>query len=150
MARLVAPSRLELNRPEGSGNAAPFANVSFTLSLYVSPVQMMPSCDQTGTPGLEALAHFHSSTTPGSACLMVFRTCASVSPRQSSSSLTRASTFWEADFVVAVLERLFAFMVVVVFFADGISHSHSFARKLAGLLHPRGELLFVQFALVDV
>src|SRR5437016_14656874 len=42
MARLTFPSRLELNRPEGSFNAAPLANVILTLSWYVSPVQTMP------------------------------------------------------------------------------------------------------------
>jgi hypothetical protein len=48
--------------------------------LYVSPVQMMPSCDQTGMP------YFHSSTTSGSASLMSLRILAKVSPRQSPSS----------------------------------------------------------------
>src|SRR3954468_14290498 len=42
MARRTFPSRLELNRPEGSGNAAPLANVILTTFLYVSPVQTMP------------------------------------------------------------------------------------------------------------
>src|SRR4051812_33774048 len=42
MARLTFPSRLELNRPEGSFNAAPFANVILTTLLYVSPVQTIP------------------------------------------------------------------------------------------------------------
>src|SRR6185503_7283051 len=60
MARLTLPSRLELNRPEGSSSAAPLAKVSFTTLLYVSPVQMIPSCSHTGTP-----LHFHASTTPG-------------------------------------------------------------------------------------
>ena len=69
MARLVLPSRLELKRPEGSSNEAPLAKVIFTEVLYVSPVQMIPACDHTGTP-----LHFHSSTTSGSACLMTFRT----------------------------------------------------------------------------
>jgi len=36
MARLTFPSRLELNRPEGSFNAAPLANVILTTFLYVS------------------------------------------------------------------------------------------------------------------
>jgi len=31
---------------------APFANVSFTAALYVSPVQTIPLCDQTGTPAI--------------------------------------------------------------------------------------------------
>ena len=51
MARLTFPSRLELNRPEGSFNAAPLANVILTTFLYVSPVQTMPPWDQTGVPG---------------------------------------------------------------------------------------------------
>src|SRR3954471_18715431 len=58
------PSRLELNSPAGSSSDAPFANVIFTTLLYVSPVQMIPSCSQTGTP-----RHFHSSTPSGSASL---------------------------------------------------------------------------------
>src|SRR5262249_58523780 len=43
MARLTFPPRLELNRPEGSFNAAPLANVSLTTFWYVSPVHTMPS-----------------------------------------------------------------------------------------------------------
>src|SRR5688500_9010030 len=86
MARLVLPSRLELNRPDGSSNEAPLANVTFTLSLYVSPVQIIPSCSHTGTP-----LHFHVSTTSGSTCLTSARTRASVSPRQSPSSLILSS-----------------------------------------------------------
>src|SRR4029453_72710 len=86
VARLVLPSRLELKRPEGSSNEAPLAKVIFTTSLYVSPGQIIPACDHTGTP-----LHFHSSTTSGSACFMRFRTLASISPRQSPSSLILAS-----------------------------------------------------------
>src|SRR5215470_12579331 len=56
MARLVLPSRLELKSPEGSANEAPLAKVIFTTFLYVSPVQIIPACDHTGTP-----LHFHSS-----------------------------------------------------------------------------------------
>src|SRR6266700_2811859 len=62
MARLTFPSRLELNRSEGSFNAAPLANVILTTFLYVSPVQTMPPWDQTGVPGDVAFAHFHSRT----------------------------------------------------------------------------------------
>src|SRR4029077_11051204 len=58
IARRVLPSRLELNSPEGSLSEAPLAKVSFTMLLYVSPVQISPSWYQTGTP-----LHFHSSTT---------------------------------------------------------------------------------------
>src|SRR5271165_1618054 len=86
MARLVLPSRLELKRPEGSSSEAPLAKVIFTTFLCVSPVQIIPACDHTGTP-----LHFHSSTTSGSACLTRVRTRASVSPRQSLSSLILAS-----------------------------------------------------------
>src|SRR6185312_9656358 len=92
MARLVLPSRLELKRPEGSSSAAPLAKVVFTTLLYVSPVQMIPACDHTGT-----FPHFHSSTTSGSASLMIARTRASVSPRQSLSSLILASMSCDAE-----------------------------------------------------
>src|SRR5882757_8407899 len=67
IARLTFPSRLELNRPEGSFKAAPLANVILTWFLYVSPVQTMPPRDQTGAPGDVGLTHFHSSTISGSA-----------------------------------------------------------------------------------
>ncbi len=56
---------------------------------------MIPSCDHTGTP-----RHFHSSTTSGRACLMRDRTRASVSPRQSASSLIFASISWDAFLMV--------------------------------------------------
>jgi len=52
--------------------------VSFTIDLYDSPVQMPPSWDHTGVP-----IHFHSSTTSGSTSLMRARILASVSPLQS-------------------------------------------------------------------
>src|SRR5580704_13208854 len=65
MARLVLPSRLELKRPEGSSSEAPLAKVIFTTFLYVSPVQIIPACDHTGTPSIEfdGFLHFTSSTT---------------------------------------------------------------------------------------
>src|SRR6266508_4399722 len=99
MARLVLPSRLELKRPEGSLSAAPLAKVIFTTALYVSPVQMIPACSHTGTPNIafDGFLHFTSSTTPGSACLMRLRTRASVSPRQSLSSLILASINSEGE-----------------------------------------------------
>src|SRR3954451_2095445 len=63
IARRVPPSRLELKRRDGSGTLAPRANVSFTTFLYVSPVQTIPWCDQTGTPaGFVGFFHFRSST----------------------------------------------------------------------------------------
>src|ERR1700730_9590595 len=92
MARLTFPSRLELNRPEGSFSAAPLANVILTTFLYVSPVQTMPPWDQTGVP-----IHFHSSTISGSASCMISRTFASVFPRQSLSSLILSSINAEAE-----------------------------------------------------
>src|SRR5437763_10514130 len=96
MARLVLPSRLELKRPEGSLSEAPLAKVIFTTFLYVSPVQIIPACDHTGTPDIEfdGFFHFNSSTTSGSACLMRIRIRASVSPRQSVCSLILASINW--------------------------------------------------------
>src|SRR3954462_9695973 len=97
IARLALPSRLALNSPEGSLSEAPLAKVSFTTLLYVSPVQISPSWDQTGTP-----LHFHSSTTSGSACLMRARTWESVLPLQSSSSLILASISREGDSAWAV------------------------------------------------
>src|SRR6266852_4188546 len=93
MARLTFPSRLELNRPEGSCNAAPLAKVILTAFLYVSPVQTMPPWEKTGVPGDVAFTHFHSSTISGSASCMIARTFASVFPRQSPSSLI----FWSID-----------------------------------------------------
>src|SRR5579864_4681745 len=104
MARLAFPSRLELNRPEGSFNVAPLGNVILTTFLYVSPVQTMPPWDQMGVP-----IHFHSSTISGSASRMISRTFASVFPRQSPSSLifslinAEASIEAEADFIAATL-----------------------------------------------
>src|SRR5205823_4584257 len=91
MARLTFPSRLELNRAAGSFRAAPLKNVSLTTFLYDSPVQIPPPWDQTGVPGLVALAHFHSSTASGSACRMTARILLSASPRQSPSSLILSS-----------------------------------------------------------
>src|SRR5467141_1133616 len=134
MARLVLPSRLELKRPQGSSSEAPLAKVIFTTLLYVSPVQMMPACSHTGTP-----LHFHASTTSGSACLMRIRTRASVSPRQSLSSLILASISREGGSPpFPSFETLFAvFMSVVAFFIWLLSlarRSHSFAGQSAGLL----------------
>src|SRR3954469_24698227 len=108
MARLVLPSRLELKRPDGSSNDAPLAKVIFTAFLYVSPVQIIPAWDHTGTP-----LHFHSSTTSGSACLMRIRSRASVSPRQSLSSFILASISWEeCSPFFSSFEPLFFFFMV--------------------------------------
>src|SRR5262249_16078063 len=92
MARLVLPSRLELKSFDGSFSPDPLAKVIFTTLLYVSPVQIRPSCAQAGTP-----RHFHSSTTSGSASLTRVRSRLSILPRQSPSSLIRASISREGD-----------------------------------------------------
>src|SRR6266576_3948797 len=92
MARLVFPSRLELKSLAGSFKEAPLKNVSFTTDLYDSPVQMMPSCDQTGVP-----IHFHSSTTSGSASLMSLRILPRAFPRQSPSSAILFEMSSDAD-----------------------------------------------------
>src|SRR5581483_11295478 len=89
IARRTLPSRLELKRRAGSFSDAPFANVSLTTLLYDSPVQMMPSCDHTGVPGVVGFTHFHSSTTSGSASLISARMRPRVLPRQSPSSAMR-------------------------------------------------------------
>src|SRR5256885_4624474 len=103
MARRTFPSRLELNKPEGSCSAAPLANVILTTFLYVSPVQTMPPRDQTGVPGLVGLTHFHSSTISGSASWIISRTFASIFPRQSPSSWIFLSMDAEADFTGTVV-----------------------------------------------
>src|ERR1700761_1562082 len=84
---------LELNSPAGSCSEAPFANVSFTALLYVSPVHTMPPRENTGVP-----LHFHSSTISGSALWIISRTVASIFPRQSPSSLIFSSINTAADF----------------------------------------------------
>src|SRR5687768_2399737 len=90
IALRVLPSRLELKRRDGSGILAPWANVSFTTFVYASPVQTIPSCDQTG------LFHFHSSVISGSASRISDRMRARVSPRHPSRSRIRWSMSGEA------------------------------------------------------
>src|SRR5579863_1454708 len=106
MARLSLPSRLELKRRDGSFSEAPLANVVLTTFLYVSPVQINPSCDHTGTP-----LHFHSSTTSRSARLMSARSRDNVFPRQSPSSSIRASMSREGE---SPSPELFFFFVVMM------------------------------------
>src|SRR5579859_5549352 len=48
MARTDLLSRRVLKSPFGSFNWAPFGNVSLTAFLRLSPMQTMPSWDQTG------------------------------------------------------------------------------------------------------
>ena len=68
---------------------APRANVSFTTFVYVSPVQTIPWCDQTGTPAIafDGFLHFRSSIISGSASRISARMRARVSSRQSPRSL---------------------------------------------------------------
>src|SRR4051794_12527537 len=101
---------------------------------------MMPSCSHTGTP-----RHFHSSTTSGAACLISIRTRASVSPRQSPSSLILASISREGESsAFPCVEPLFVFFMMVVAFVMVVVsrriRSHSFAGRLARLGHLRGAL----------
>ena len=100
IALRVLPSRLELKRRDGSGMLAPRANVSFTTFVYVSPVQTIPSCDQTGTPAIafDGFLHFRSSIISGSASRISARMRARVSSRQSPRSRIRWSMSREADF----------------------------------------------------
>src|SRR6202521_1642834 len=57
----------------------------------------MPPWEKTGVPGDVGLTHFRSSTISGSASWMIWRTFASVFPRQSPSSLILSSINAEAD-----------------------------------------------------
>src|SRR5438552_17820314 len=97
IARRTFPSRLELKRRAGSFRDAPLAKVNFTMDLYVSPVQMIPSCDHVGVPGFVGFTHFHSSTTSGSAPLMSSRILLRVSRRQSPSSAILFEISSDAD-----------------------------------------------------
>src|SRR5690349_5187059 len=75
---------------------------------------MMPACDQTGTPaGLEGLRHFISSTASGSAALMMVRTRASISLRQSPLLLAALFVFL-AFAVVSAFALVFVFAVRAV------------------------------------
>src|SRR5262249_13018610 len=58
---------------------------------------MIPSCDQTGVPGLVGFTHFSSSTTSGSASLMSVRILPRVTPRQSRSPAILAEISFDAD-----------------------------------------------------
>src|SRR6266851_9445596 len=98
MARTALLSRRVLKRPFGSFSWAPFGNVSLTAFLRVSPMQTMPSWDQTGTPsGREGFFHFTSSITARSAPLIRARSWPSLSPLQPLVFRTMASICWDAD-----------------------------------------------------
>src|SRR5687768_13281227 len=89
IARRVLPSKLELKSPAGSGRLAPLAKVSFTAFAYVSPVQTIPLCDQTGTPAIlfDAFLHFRSSVISGSASRINARMRSRVSSRHPPAAL---------------------------------------------------------------
>src|SRR5438309_4970476 len=98
MARTVLLSKRVLKSPFGSFSWAPFGNVSLTAFLRASPMQTMPSWDQTGTPsGREGFFHFTSSITPGSAPLIRARSWPSLSPLQPVVFRTMASICSDAD-----------------------------------------------------
>src|SRR6267142_2484575 len=99
-ARLTLPSRLELKMREGSAREAPLAKVISTTLLYVSPVQIIPLCDQTGVP-----LHFHSSATSGTASLIRARIRESISPLQSPRPSILASISSDGD--SALFDQLF-------------------------------------------
>src|SRR5579862_1880631 len=144
----MLPSRLELKRPEGSANEAPLAKVSFTTALYVSPVQMMPACSHTGTP-----RHFHSSTTSGQTSLMTPRTRASVSPRQSPSSLIRASISREGEAPsFAFVAALLLFVMTGVAFFTGVAaralRNERMCRHINASATGLGKALLVRFDVV--
>src|SRR5262245_52523037 len=132
MARLTFPSRLELKRRAGSFSEAPLANVILTTFLYVSPVQTMPPCDQTGVPGFVGFTHFHSSTISGSAAWMIPRTFASIFPRQSPSSLILWSINAEADSMApALATNLVALCITCNFHASPPSGTSGFDKLVS-------------------
>src|SRR5205814_200533 len=96
IALRVLPSKLELKRRDGSGMLAPRANVSFTTFEYVSPVQTIPWCDQTGTPAIafEGFLHFRSSIISGSASRISARMRARVWPRHPPPPLLKSRIRW--------------------------------------------------------
>src|SRR5262249_42530114 len=80
---------------------------------------MMPSRSHTGTPSIafDGFRHFTSSTMSGSASLIRLLIRASVSPRQSLSSLILASISREGEpALFSSFAPLFLFMVAVAFF----------------------------------
>ena len=117
IALRVLPSRLELKRRDGSGRLAPRAKVSFTTFAYVSPVQTIPLCDQTGTPAIafDGFLHFRSSIISGSASRISARMWARVSSRQSLRSRLRLSMSRDAGLPVAGLRGLFARDLLLTF-----------------------------------
>src|SRR2546430_13397149 len=89
---------------------------------------MMPSCDQTGVPGLVGLTHFHSSTTSGSACLMSVRILPRVFPRQSPSSVILFEMSSAADWPWLAPD-FFMFSSLPLCAKTSGGHSHDQARN---------------------
>src|SRR2546430_16266174 len=85
---------------------------------------MMPSCDQTGVPGLVGLTHFHSSTTSGSASLMTLRILLRVSPRQSPSSAILFEMSSDADWPWLAPD----FFMFSSYLPPPLSHNRRFVR----------------------
>src|ERR1700688_1534527 len=86
IARHALPPRPALKSLSGSGRLAPWAKVSFTLSLWALPTAIIPSRDHTGLP-----IHFHSSIISRSASRMFLRMLANALPRQSVSPAISSS-----------------------------------------------------------
>src|SRR5437660_12661877 len=154
IALRVLPSRLELKRRDGSGMLAPRANVSFTTFVYVSPVQTIPLCDQTGTPAIafDGFLHFRSSVISGSASRISARMRARVSPRHPPRSRIRWSMSREAGFPVIGLASLAPGSAFAPAFGGDLAFVPAFAVFLAlaaGLRAPlaRDTRLPVGFAL---
>src|ERR1039457_462268 len=86
IARHTLPPRPALKSLSGSGRLAPWAKVSFTLSLWALPTAIIPSRAHPGLP-----IHFHSSMISRSASRMLLRRLASVFARQSVSPAISSS-----------------------------------------------------------
>src|SRR5207344_419053 len=93
---------------------------------------MMPSCDQTGVPGLVGLTHFHSSTTSGSAALTSVRILLRVFPRQSPSSAILFEMSSDADWPWFAPDFFMFSSLVTIRTALGKARTHDH--------HPHAEL----------
>src|SRR6202043_3971583 len=100
IARHALPPRPALKSLSGSGSLAPWAKVTFTLSLWALPTAIIPSWDHTGLP-----IHFHSSIISGSASRMLLRMLAIGLPPQFVSPAIRWSI--RSDGFIGSLGRQF-------------------------------------------
>src|SRR5215218_10454364 len=123
IALRVLPSKLELNRRDGSGRLAPRAKVSFTAFVYVSPVQTIPSCDQTGTPfiAFDGFFHLRSSVISASASRISARMRSRVSSRHPPD-----------DVLVGFFSTVILQIVVMRCVARFVAWSHREARTCTG------------------